>query len=861
MRVIQMRIRRKKLRRVVQAKQRTPLGRARFVLNALNCDPAKQINVTEICVRIVALAQALRERRFYPYQIEPAHRICESLLLHDGDTLSVLMSRQAGKTEMFGAIVAALAIIFPFLAKHFPDDWHLNITDDQGVYRGFRYGIRIGIYAPRLDQSQIMFERVRQTLETDTAKRVLKDLRLTVNENNGNTIKLANGSCILCESASEQSKIEGETWNLLIEEEAQDISDLKASKSLSPMVAATGGSIVKVGTASSQKCHFYTTIKNNERMFLTTGKRNHFFYPYTVALQCNSLYRRKVEQEKLQLGEDSDEFRMSYRCEWIFERGMFVTQEQLFHNKIAQAEGIWATRYPKGIAHIPGFKHYAVVAGIDWGASYDSTFLTLMAVDWTNPLDEGEGYTVNGSFHYTFYQKHILDWLEYVGDNYENQFWNVVEYLRGVKGLKKIVTDSNTCGKPIYDRLVATFEPLGIEVEEFNFQAKLKSDGYKSLYGDLCGHRITFPAGQGFRDNRYQKFVYQMLDLRKGYRNGLMQVAHPEEKGAHDDACFPAGSLVLTSIGEIPIERVKIGTWVATRFGWKKVLAAGQTGVRRLTRIGNIIATPNHPVFCVNKNMYVPLGSLTITDTVLECRRNDLKLLVSKPSLLTEFDFTETCSQRDASTGSVFGRILNGSSLRNLSISMFGKKLTEKFQKVTSFITRTKTERITNCRIWSFLRSAITLACTPQGQNRLRGQRRQLNLLKKLRWRRDGTRQLTRETLLVGGQSSNGQRQSTVITSAENAGTYLDRAVQLGESFVPIAVGSVNGDESVKRRYESDTKALVPVYNLMVAEVNEFVCQGVVVHNCDSVMMAAWGANSKSSLGDIELNDKNPFYR
>jgi hypothetical protein len=225
---------------------------------------------------------------------------------------------------------------------------------------------------------------------------------------------------------------------------------------------------------------------------------------------------------------------MSYKNEWIFERGMFVTMEQLFNNAVAQTNGIWAQRYPTGVAHIPGLKHYSIVAGIDWGASYDSTFITLMAVDWNNPLEEGEGYNTQGSYHYTFYRKHIIDWLEYVGDNYENQFWNVVEYLRKVKGLKKIVTDSNTCGKPIYDRLVATFGSTDIEVQEFNFQPKIKSDGYKSLYGDICGRRLTFPAGN--RDHRYLKFVNQMLDLRKSYKNGLMIAAHPDEKNAHDDA-------------------------------------------------------------------------------------------------------------------------------------------------------------------------------------------------------------------------------------------------------------------------------------------------------------------------------------
>lgn len=447
-------------------------------------------------------------------------------------------------TELIGAIVAAILIILPSLARQYPDDWHLNITDENGVYRGFMLGVHIGIYAPRMDQSAIMFERVKHSLETDTAKKVLGELRIALEVSNGNCVRLSNGSSVLCQSASEQSKIEGATHHLLIAEEAQEISDLKMKKSLHPMVSATGGTIVKVGTATTTKCDFYTAIKHNERTQLVTGLRNHFFYPYTVGMQFNSLYKKVVEREKVRLGEASDEFRTSYCGEWIFERGMFATLEQLFNRDIAQENGIWSSRYATGAFDA---RNHSVVAGIDWGSSSDSTVVTALAVDWTTPLESARGFTLQGgSYSYTYYPKHVIDWLEFVGDNYEIQFWNVINYLKGIKGLKKVVTDSNTCGKPIYDRLAATLAGSGIDVVEFNFQPKIKSDGYKSLYSDICGRRITFPAGAGHRNSNYLRFVQQMLDLRKTYKSGLMQVAHPEEKDAHDD--YP-DSLMMAAWG------------------------------------------------------------------------------------------------------------------------------------------------------------------------------------------------------------------------------------------------------------------------------------------------------------------------
>ena len=173
--------------------------------------------------------------------------------------------------------------------------------------------------------------------------------------------------------------------------------------------------------------------------------------------------------------------------------------------------------------------------------------LTSLAVDWLNPVDSGETSNATGRYSYEYFQKHVVDWVEYTGDNYEIQFANVTAYLRGIRGLKKLVTDSNGCGKPLYDRLVAYMAHSGVEVQEFNFQPRLKSDGFKSLYSDVCGGRLTFPAGTAARRTpQFRRFIAQMLDMRKTYKNQLMQVAHPAERDAHDDY---GSSLMLAAYG------------------------------------------------------------------------------------------------------------------------------------------------------------------------------------------------------------------------------------------------------------------------------------------------------------------------
>jgi hypothetical protein len=528
-----------------------PAGRSARprVLNESTSANLPLVPLQTLVVCILTLAQALCEKKYYPYQVQFAYRLIESILLRDGETVTALLARQSGKTDAIASVVAAILVIVPWLAKKYPNDWRLNLTDDDGRDRGYSRGIRIGIYAPRMDQAQIMFERVRLYLATKTARQVLLELRYTIDVSNGNTIKISNGSRSICESASEQSKIEGETHDLLIIEEAQDVSDIKVKKSLHPMVSSRNGTIVKIGTATSQRCDFYDSIKTNERTELAGGKQNHFFYPYTICERYNSLYRVYIEKEKVRIGEDSDEFQMSYGCRWLFERGMFITQEQLFHKDIALCHtDLFSNLYPFGLPTLP---QYSIVAGIDWGKMYDSTVLTLMAVDWNEPLESFIFKDAKvGETEVTLYKSHIINWEEWQGDNYEIQFHEICNKLLSLGShLKRVVMDANTAGQPLFDRMESVFADRGVDMVPFNFHEKQKSDAYKSLYGAFCGKRITFPAAPAVRKfSAYRKFVHQMLELRKTYKKALMSVSHPDEKNAHDD--YP-DSLVLAHWGTL----------------------------------------------------------------------------------------------------------------------------------------------------------------------------------------------------------------------------------------------------------------------------------------------------------------------
>ena len=106
-----------------------------------------------------------------------------------------------------------------------------------------------------------------------------------------------------------------------------------------------------------------------------------------------------------------------------------------------------------------------------------------------------------------------------------------------------------------------------------------------------------------------------------------------------------------------------------------------------------------------------------------------------------------------------------------------------------------------------------------------------------------------------------GLLRSIVSVFVKSVGRLLKQETTLTPKLVPVTVRRAAGDALTLKKFESLMPGeRVPVYNLKVKDTNEFVCQGVLVHNCDSLGMANLGANSPG-MGGIEQIEENPFYR
>lgn len=475
---------------------------------------ASKISTTELVNKVFTFCEAYSEVTFFPYQAQFGKRIIRSVLENDGDEITSLFSRQSGKSETVATISGGLAIILPQLANMpmFMNDKRLE---------PFKNGVMIGIFAPTLRQAQISFSRMKKRMGSVRAQEIMSDPEINVgfDVSNGQNIILTNGSLISSQSASEGSNIEGDSYMIIIVDEAQDVGNFKYSKSISPMGAFYNATKILIGTSTTQKGFFYESLERNRKEYEAGKRRNIFEYDCDTVMKYNPFYGKYIDGEKKRLGEHSDEFQMAYKLKWILERGMFISGK-LFDELCDPTLGL----------HI-GDRMNNHVVGIDLGKKQDSTIVTVLEVDWDNPIIVDKALEV-GVPDYITYNVTIKAWKEMAGDNWNDQYDNILDFI-SYFNVSRIVMDATGVGDAIYDRMRAN---LNYEVIPYVFSKGSKSDLYKHLNSEFRAKRVHIPANEETKESReYQKFEQQFLDLEKGYSGQLLVVAHPNVAGAHDD--------------------------------------------------------------------------------------------------------------------------------------------------------------------------------------------------------------------------------------------------------------------------------------------------------------------------------------
>jgi hypothetical protein len=480
--------------------------------------------VSKLTDKILKFMVVLVGHDLHSYQKPLARRIVESVLINDGEEITALASRQSGKTETVSDVLATLMVILPLLAKIYPD-----------LLGRFKSGLWVGMFAPTESQAETLFGRTVTRLTSERALEVLGDPEIddTTKRVGGVTrqIKLTrSGSTLTMMTANPRAKIESKSFHVIVIDECQEADDFTVSKSISPMLAYYAGTMIKTGTPTTSKNNFYRSIQLNKRKATGRGaKQNHFQWDWRDVSKVNSDYQKFIKKEMLRIGEESDEFQMSYNCKWLLERGMFVS------STVLDELGDTSQELVKVWHKTP------VVVGIDPARKMDSTVVTVVWVDWDRPDEFG------------YFDHRVLNWLELQGDDWEEQYFQVVNFLSNYDVLA-IGVDANGVGDAVAQRLKVLVPRA--EVIPLTSSPTEQSKRFKHLQALIQRRSITYPNHAKTRRLRvHKRFVQQMTDAEVHFKGPNFSVAAPKETYAHDDfvdslaiACSLTQELVMPEI-------------------------------------------------------------------------------------------------------------------------------------------------------------------------------------------------------------------------------------------------------------------------------------------------------------------------
>ncbi len=256
-----------------------------------------------------------------------------------------------------------------------------------------------------------------------------------------------------------------------------------------------------------------------------------------------------------------------------------------------------------------------------------------------------------------------------------------------------------------------------------------------------------------------------------------------------DQMCFPAGTMIETDRGPVPIELVCVNNYVKTRIGYCPVRWAGQTGESKefiavTYSDGCIIATPCHPIFISCQSRFVRAESV-LAGQLLHVSRSLVK--------------TDGQS-RGADVGGEDLRVATFDTQKeSYFTALSGKLIADRFPSENSRITRTGIPE-TTCQ--------VTCASLP-----LNSTARSTDFL-------DGAHGVPREDRLL--ERKLGRREVRSLTPVLSAG-YLEKQFP---SIQDHTVRVLAVEKLLLSEY-------VPVFNLSVTAANEFFADNILVHNCD----------------------------
>ena len=412
-----------------------------------------------------------------PYQRQFSDRIIKAVLRANNEEIAALMSRQVGKTETLADTVLTLFLFF------------LNVP----------IPFRVGWFAPAQSQSTLI-ARKRVTERQRDAKELFDDLGVHVVRGYGQK-RVGRTSPLLIfrndeldieghvrsMSANPMSNIKGETLDLVILEEAQEIDKDKMMTDIYPMTSK-GSPVVLVGTPIpslvAMNDYFIETVTKNPRnaYLMTVDWRRVCAYDENYPEELKAYengtdvyrgfldsYRHHIEAEKKRLTDEA--FQSQYELKWFAGVHKLITWDEILDLEQDYTSDKERLRF----------------WGLDTAKIADSTVGTVL-----------ERYL--GKYH-------IVGLFERQGTDYPTQAIEFIEWLKKFQPLRYGFIDSTGGGEAFIDLIRKDLFKLSY-YDPFNFSARADVN---RMFQTFC------------MDLRHQKIHYSKENVDKRLLNSLME--------------------------------------------------------------------------------------------------------------------------------------------------------------------------------------------------------------------------------------------------------------------------------------------------------------------------------------------------
>lgn len=454
-----------------------------------------------------------KKRYLFENQISLIRAVCNPSIRQ----IVCRMSRQAGKTESIASVIG-------FLADNYP-------------------GLQIGIFTPKSQQAEISLGRCSVFYQMNEELLNNKILKL-----NKGFIQLSNNASIKALSASDQSNIEGFTFDVIILDEAQKISDYTWSERIIPMGGATNAKLIQIGTPKFRN-HFYDAFQNKSVFHIVRDWR------YCGQLAAN-------DSEPLMLPNYDNPSEMIQYPRYAFKAMPKALKQQLFPKN----PEVWTD----GTMSVEDFKtqymlYFADGAGI-FLSGEEVKQMVSGDFDWIYRGYLGETYSagidfagaVEGDYtHITIVRKTPQGekqkvWAkELQGVSYPEQMEIIARLFGGPKprwNVKSIFADMTGCGYPVVQCLKDEYglhQLTGIifnQTDRYtNSGMNMKNVMLSSIKNDISRDLFKYPNEKNIQNLKnndlyafYKKMLEEWQDLEFENTMGInKKISAP--KGQHDD--------------------------------------------------------------------------------------------------------------------------------------------------------------------------------------------------------------------------------------------------------------------------------------------------------------------------------------